>query len=154
MNLQEIRQKISETSAPIIEGRNAFLVDLQVRPDRKMVLVQIFVDTDSGITIQQCAEINRDVTSAIQTRGLLQGTEYRLEVSSPGLDRPLKLLRQYTKNVGRKFRVRFSRGENQQTISGKLVSVEEDRLTFEPENGESISLPFDTIIESKEELPW
>ncbi|HEX9615537.1 MAG TPA: ribosome maturation factor RimP [Bacteroidota bacterium] len=154
MNLQEIRRKITETSAPILEGRNAFLVDLQVRPDRKAVLIQLFVDTDQGITIQQCAEINRDLASTIQGGGLPEGAEYRLEVSSPGIDRPLKLLRQYRKNIGRKFLVRFSRAGEQGSLSGILASVDEDRLTFQPENGESISLPFDTIIESKEELPW
>jgi ribosome maturation factor RimP len=157
MNLQEIRQKIIETSAPIMGGRNAFLVEVQVRPDRKAVLIQLFVDTDDGITIQQCADISRDLTSTIQTTGLLHGVEYRLdrlEVSSPGIDRPLKLLRQYRKNIGRKFLVRFSRGVEQNTLSGVLVAVDDDRLTFRPENGESISLPFDAVVESKEELPW
>lgn len=154
MNLQEIRQKITETSTPIIEGRNAFLVDLQVRPDRKAVVVQFFVDTDAGITIHQCAEISRELTLALRRGDLPAETEYRIEVSSPGIDRPLKFLRQYHKNVGRRFLVRFLRSGEQGTLTGTLLSVENDRLTFQSENGESISLLFDQIIESKEELPW
>jgi ribosome maturation factor RimP len=79
----------------------------------------------------------------------------RLEVSSPGIERPLKLLRQYKKNIGRHFKVRFRQGAEERVLSGSLVAVQGDQLTFEsPSAGTTISLPFSEIVESREELPW
>lgn len=155
MNLQEIRSTVTDTVLPILSQRDAFLVDLQLRMERKSVLVQLFVDTDIGITIQECAEVSREVMAALEKGGRFGESEYRLEVSSPGIDRPLKLLRQYQKNIGRKFRVRFRQGNEEKVLSGSLVSVEGDQLTFEgPTQGSTVSLPFQEIVESKEELPW
>ncbi|GJQ21651.1 MAG: ribosome maturation factor RimP [Bacteroidia bacterium] len=139
---------------PVLERRNAFLVDVQVRVERKSLLVQAFTDTDEGITIQECADISREVRPLLEAQGLGGPEGLMLEISSPGVDRPLKFLRQYRKNIGRTFRVRFTRGADSQTITGTLTAVEGETLTFQPEQGEAIALPFETILESKEELPW
>lgn len=139
---------------PLLERRNAFLVDLQVRVERRAILVQAFADTDAGITVQECADISRELRPLLEGRGLGGPAGLMLEISSPGADRPLKFLRQYRKNIGRTFRVRFTRGSDSQTVTGTLTAVEGATLTFQPENGEAISLPFETILESKEELPW
>jgi ribosome maturation factor RimP len=154
MNLHEIKEHTRETLVPILDRRNAFLVDIQIRVERKSLVVQAFVDTDAGITIQECAEISRELRPPLESRGITGGSALVLEVSSPGVERPLKYLRQYSKNIGRKFRVKFSRETGQQILTGTLVAVEGALLTFQPEHGEAISLPFETIIESKEELPW
>ncbi|MEP0823206.1 MAG: ribosome maturation factor RimP [Ignavibacterium sp.] len=155
MNLQEIREKTRETLQPVLERRNAFLVDIQVRVERKSLFVQAFADTDEGITIQECADISREVRPLLEARGFGgPAGGLMLEVSSPGIDRPLKFLRQYRRNIGRTFRVRFAQGADSRTITGTLTAVEGETLTFQPENGEAISLPFETILESKEELPW
>lgn len=155
MNLQEIRSTITETVLPILSQRDAFLVDLQLRMERKSVLIQLFVDTDTGITIQGCADVSREVIAALEKSGIFGENGYKLEVSSPGIDRPLTMLRQYHKNIGRKFRVRFRQGNEEKVLSGSLVAVQGDQLTFAgPTQGSTVSLPFHEIVESREELPW
>ena len=151
--LLELRRKIEELSGPILEAREAFVVDVQVRNERGGRLVQLFVDTDRGITIELCAEISRDLIREFDERRFLDGN-YRLEVSSPGIDRPLKLLRQYNKNIGRRFKVRYENQGEERSIHGQLLSVVGDVLTFQPEDGESMALTFRDIVESKEMLPW
>jgi ribosome maturation factor RimP len=154
MKVHEIRQKISEVAGPALEREGAFVVDVQLRLERKSVLVQLYVDTDKGITIDECAHISRELRSVFETQQTLQGTDFRLEVSSPGMDKPLRLLRQYPKNVGRRFHVRFSMGTDPASMKAVLTGVEGNQLTFQPDGGEPISLPFEQIIESQEELPW
>ncbi len=155
MNLQEIRQTVTETVLPILSQRDAFLVDLQLRMERTSVLIQLFVDTDDGITIQRCADLSREMIAVLDKERTFGGEGYRLEVSSPGIERPLTLLRQYKKNIGRKFKVRFRQGAEERVISGSLVAVQGDQLTFEsPSAGTTISLLFNEIVESREELPW
>ncbi|MEX1138800.1 MAG: ribosome maturation factor RimP [Bacteroidota bacterium] len=155
MNLQEIRSIVTESVLPILSQRDAFLVDLQLRMERKSVLIQLFVDTDAGITIQGCADLSREMIATLDKSRLFGDNGYRLEVSSPGIDRPLKLLRQYHKNIGRKFKVRFRQGTEEKVLSGSLIAIQGDQLTFAgPAEGSTISLPFDEIVESREELPW
>ena len=153
MTILEIKQKLQELLTPILDRHNAFLVDVTVRPERGTKILQAYLDTDQGITIGECAEISRELGRALAQDGLLQGP-YQLEVSSPGMDRPLRLLRQFRKNIGRKFKVTFRRPEGSTTTSGTLESVEESTLTFSAESGEPIKVEFAQIIEAKELLPW
>lgn len=154
MKVQEIRQKIKEAADPVLEREGGFVVDVQLRLERRSVLIQLYIDTDKGITIDECARVSRELRSVLETQRTLEGSDFRLEVSSPGMDKPLRLLRQYPKNVGRRFSVRFNTGAEPASIKAVLTGVEGNRLTFQPDGGEPISLPFEQIIESQEELPW
>ncbi|MCX6143788.1 MAG: hypothetical protein NTZ35_11265 [Ignavibacteriales bacterium] len=151
--MQEIKEKIKSLLAPVLDQYQAFLIDIAVRNERGGKLLQVFLDTDIGVTIDQCAEISRTLASEIERENAIE-TSYRLEVSSPGIDKPLTLLRQYRKNVGRRFKVTFERAGSKSTIVGPLSSIDNDLLTFAPDQGEPVSLRFSEIIESKEELPW
>jgi ribosome maturation factor RimP len=151
--MQEIKEKIKSLLAPVLDQYQAFLIDIVVRNERGGKLLQVFLDTDIGVTIDQCAEISRSLSSEIERENVIE-TSYRLEVSSPGIDKPLTVLRQYRKNVGRRFKVTFKRAGLNSTIVGPLSSIDADLLTFAPDKGEPLSLRFSEIIESKEELPW
>ena len=108
---------------------------------------------DLGIKVGECSEISRELGKVLDEAGFFE-RPYHLEVSSPGIDKPLRLLRQYHKNVGRRFKVAYRLEGKPATLIGKLESILDDRLTFSPENGEPLTLEFSQIIESKEELPW
>ena len=154
MKVHETRLKIKEIAAPVLEQEGVFVVDVQLRLERKSVLVQLYADTDKGITIDECARVSRELRFVFETQRVFEGTDFRLEVSSPGMDRPLRLLRQYPKNVGRRFSVRFNAGPEPASMKAVLTGVEGNQLTFQPDGGEPISLSFEQIIESQEELPW
>jgi len=154
MTLKEISRKTEELAAPILDREQAFLVETRTSIERGSTRIQVFIDTDTGVTIDQCATVSRALAASMDATGLMARTNYQLEVSSPGLDQPLKLLRQYRKNVGRRFRVRFSTDAEPGNLTATLVAVDNDQLTFQPDAGEPLSLPFQRILESKEELPW
>ncbi len=149
----EILEKLRILLSPILEQHGAFLVDVSSQPERGGKLIQAYVDTDKGITIEECAIISRELAQELDRGNVVQGS-YRLEVSSPGIDKPLRMVRQYRKNVGRRFKVVHLSADTRTTFVGKLRSVEDEKLTFETESGETITLDFTTIIESREELPW
>ena len=86
---------------------------------------QIFVDADKGLTLNRCAEINRKIRQLIEDR---QMANWGVEVSSPGLDRPLTVRRQYDKNVGRLLSVDL---ENDQKFKGILKAVTNDGIVIE-----------------------
>jgi len=100
-----------------------FLVELKVGINNK---VEVFVDSDSSVTFERCQKISRFLESYIDEEGWL-GEKYTLEVSSPGITRPLKFLRQYIKNLGRKVEVTTETG----TKKGKLIAATEEMVTLE-----------------------
>jgi ribosome maturation factor RimP len=151
--LIDLQQKIKEIAAPFLSAIDAFIVDIHIEQGEHRKVVQLFVDTDSGITIGQCTELNRNIGEALELQNVIQNS-YILEVSSPDLMKPLKLLRQYRKNIGRQFRVRYRKGIEIVEIIADLDGIEGNILTFVTKTEGTCKVSFNEIIESIEELPW
>jgi ribosome maturation factor RimP len=149
----DLQQKIEEIAIPFLNTIDAFIVDIHIVRDEQRKVVQLFVDTDSGITIGQCTELNRNIGEALELQNIVSNS-YVLEVSSPDLTKPLKLLRQYRKNIGRQFRVRYRKNDGVVEIIARLNGIEGDILIFITKSEETCKVSFNEIIESIEELPW
>ena len=102
-----------------------FLVDLRIKPTNN---VKVFLDGDSGITIEKCVQVNRKLYRKLEEEGFYPDGDFSLEVSSAGLDEPLKLLRQYKKNIGRLVEVELLDGAQKE---GQLTEVNEDGIVLE-----------------------
>ncbi|MPR35451.1 ribosome maturation factor RimP [Salmonirosea aquatica] len=118
------KEQIESLLAPFLEEGKYFIVDIQIKASRASQKLMILLDSDEGITIQECADISRNLDEALEAFG----EAYTLEVSSPGLDQPLRLPRQYQKNVGRNLKVTLATG---QTLTGTLVEVKEGSIVLQ-----------------------
>lgn len=118
-------EKIKEIILKALEDDSSlFLVDFKIKGSAGTEKVLIFIDGDEGISIDQCSRISRRVGSEIEELELMSD-KYTLEVSSPGLDYPLTLNRQYVKNIGRSLSVETMEGEK---LEGELKEVNEDSI--------------------------
>jgi len=108
-----------------------FLVEIRVKPTNN---VKLFLDGDQGVTIEKCIAWNRALYKTIEEDNLFPNGDFSLEVSSPGLDEPLKLLRQYRKNLGRPVEVILKDGIK---VAGKMTEVGEDTITVEETRGKN-----------------
>jgi len=108
-----------------------FLVDLKIKPTNN---IKLFLDGDQGITIEKCISINRALYKQLEESGLFPNDDFSLEVSSPGLEEPLKLHRQYLKNKGRLVEILLKDGRK---IEGKLLEVNETDLVLEETKGKN-----------------
>jgi ribosome maturation factor RimP len=126
MNLEEKIVELLEEKFKEEEFTDCFLIDIKLHKHNKL---DIFLDSDTGITFRKCQRISRYLESFIDEEGWL-GEKYVLEVSSPGLTRPLKLRRQYLKNIGRKVEVNLLEGK---PMAGKLIEVNEEAIVIERE---------------------
>ena len=106
------------------EFASCFLIELHVHAGKK---VEIIVDADQGVTFSQCTQISRYVENFLDD-SLLLGDDYTLEVSSPGVSRPLKLWRQYPRQVGRQLEITLT---DDHQYSGLLISVGDNSLVLE-----------------------
>lgn len=106
------------------EFADCFLIELKLYPNNKL---DVFLDSDTGITLERCRKISRYLEAYLDESGQL-GEKYTLEVSSPGVSRPLQLTRQYPKHVGRKLKVKLKDGSE---LEGVLQTVDEEAITIE-----------------------
>jgi ribosome maturation factor RimP len=122
-NIEDFVAGITEKSGTI------FPVEIKISPSND---IKVFLDADDGITIEKCSFINKALYKYIEEKELFPGGNFSLEVSSPGLDEPLKSLRQYKKNIGRKVEVVTLDGAK---TEGKLVNVNDHEITIEERIG-------------------
>lgn len=120
-------EEIGGLLAPYLEDGKYFVVSLTAKPVRSTYKIVILLDSDEGITIGECASISRRLANDIESKELFEDA-YNIEVSSPGLDQPLILPRQYAKSIGRSLKIFQTDGE---TISGKLTGLTEEGITIE-----------------------
>ena len=122
--------QIRELAESILSIDNQyFVVKLSIRPINN---ISVFIDGDTGITIEKCVQFNRALYKKIVETGLCNDGEFALEVSSPGVDEPLLLPRQYTKHIGRTVEVEMEDGRK---IEGKLLNADENSIQVEEEKG-------------------
>jgi ribosome maturation factor RimP len=135
-----------------MEGTDMFIVELSVKPGNK---IEILVDRDSGLALEDCLSVSRHVEGNLDR----ELEDYSLDVSSPGVGKPLKLKRQYVKNVGRTVNVKRTDGT---IVEGILVSSDEEKIVVHTRTKEEVEgkkgkkwverdeeVAFDTISETK-----
>ena len=130
-----------------------FLVDLKVSGKSGPQKVVVLIDGDRGVGIDDCSKVSREMAAIIEEQDLISG-KYILEVSSPGVDSPLKLPRQYPQHIGRKLKLNLNDG---QEIKGMLKEVSESSVSVEKEakkkdkesRAEIVEIPFNNIEKAK-----
>jgi ribosome maturation factor RimP len=133
--------RISGMVESLLAGDPAsFLVEVRITPGNH---IKIYLDGDAGITIDKCVALNRALYKQLEESDLYPGGDFSLEVSSAGLDEPLKLRRQYQKNINRNVEVVMLDG---QKVVGKLVNVTDKDITVEEYKGKKKEVISHTIL--------
>jgi ribosome maturation factor RimP len=117
-----------------------FLVDVVLSARKGPKKLLIIIDGDNGITIDDCSNLSREISKVLDESGLID-ENYMLEVSTPGVDHPLKFHRQYKKNIGRKLKLKLA----DKVIEGKLTDVKDDSITISQETGTGKKLQTTTL---------
>lgn len=133
-------EKIEEFLRHHIEKSGTlFLVEVKSAPGNK---ITVLLDGDNGITIDDCTRVNKALYKFIDETSLFGDNNFSLEVSSPGVDKPLKLLRQYKRNTGRKVEVVLN---DDTKLEGILTLVTDEEITIEEKSGKNNKITTKTI---------
>lgn len=119
----QIEERLTQFLIPKLEEVGAFLVEMKIHQGKKVLL---FIDSEEGISIDICAGVSKKMMNEPALEDVWNA--HGLEVSSPGLDKPLKHIRQYVKNKGRDVLIELTEGERKK---GKIVAVGEDSIELE-----------------------
>lgn len=142
MSAQEDR--LTALLAPAVTGLGYELVGIEYLPAGKQSVLRIYIDSDDGILVEDCERVSRQVSAVLDVEDPIRGA-YTLEVSSPGIDRPLFTPEHYARFIGQPVRVQLIRAlDGRRKFKGEVEAVDEEGLTLVVD-GERVRLGFDLI---------
>ncbi len=139
---------VKKLAEPIAGQEGMFLVDVEVK-GAGVPEIWVLVDTEEGgVNVDKCSQISRKLGLLLEEEEVF-AKAYRLNVSSPGLSRPLSDRRQYGKNQGRTARVKYKKDGEYLTEEGTLLSANGEQIEVKIDDSRTISISFDDIVETK-----
>jgi len=152
--METLKNKLETLTEGILAQEGFELVELVIRGSFSSRVLQFFVDKDRGVTIDDCVHLSRKLSDFLDMEAVdLIPWNYRLEVSSPGLDRPLKTRKDFMKNQGRKISLSFFSEGTKKYVEGTILKTS-DELLYVQASDETISVPFSSIQKAKIKLKW
>ncbi len=145
--------QIRELIEPILAERRVELVEVTCRQHSGRLQIRVLVDAIGGVTLKQCADANRMISGALDASGLIQ-ERHAIEVSSPGLDRPLKTRRDFERALGEELtvHVRVEDGRSAE-FKGMLLAVRPEAIVLKTESG-NITVPQPQITWALKHVRW
>ncbi len=137
--------RLRQIATPVVEGLSYELVDLEWKHEGGGWILRLFVDGPGGISHEDCARVSRAVSAELDVADPIH-VPYNLEVSSPGLNRPLRGERDFARFAGKEARIRTRHpvGENRRNFRGRLVGASEGKVQIEVD-GQRFDIPVDDV---------
>jgi ribosome maturation factor RimP len=149
--IEQIRARVEE----VLQGTAFFLIDVVVRGRPGAQVVEIFVDGDKGPSLRDLEQLSREIEFVLDSDDIIPG-RYLLNVSSPGVERPLVFPRQYPKHIGRQLEIQLAPIEGQpgQRLRGTLHAADAESIELVLPDGTHRRLRYEEIQTARVCLPW
>ena len=146
----EIIEKVRAIAAPLARAEGLELVDVELAGAAGHPTVRLYIDKEGGVSLDDCTSVSRSVSAALDVEDPIEST-YQLEVSSPGLDRPLRTPEHFLQFAGQRVRIKafapVAEAENRKTFVGQLVGFEDGRAVVDVD-GTVFRVPHDQIAKA------
>lgn len=153
MKEQVILKKITDLILPVILDNNADLIDIELKGKRGNQLLRIYVDTETGISLDLCEILSREISDLLDRKDIFKD-RYRLEVSSPGIERPLRNSKDFKRHITRRVELQFDQNDKGLSkATGIIKAVNEDSIELEVE-GKSVLYYLSDIEFGNVLSPW
>ena len=153
MGKGSVTETIEELVTPIINENHLELVDIEYKKEGPNWFLRIFIDKEGGVTVDDCTRVSRHIEDLIEVEEVVPST-YVLEVSSPGLDRPLKKEKDFLRFKGKRAHVTtFTPIQQQKSFKGTIRDFQEDVLFLDIDS-QSVEIPKDQIAKAKLEIEF
>lgn len=146
----EITEQVSTLALPVLDALQLELVDIEFKKNGRSFVLRLFIDKPGGVTLDDCAELSRELSLLLDVEDIIPG-RYTLEVSSPGLNRPLKNEQDFIRYKGHlavvktKILIKDEKGSPRKTFLGILEDICSDVVTIRLKEGPLAHLPLTEI---------
>ncbi len=152
--MDAIKRKINELADSTADEYGVQVVHVELAGNLRKPIVKVFIDRENGVTIEDCEKFSRALSAVLDVEDPIR-TPYTLEVSSPGLDRPLKEIKDFQRNAGKLVRLITKESINKQNFFiGRIIEARDDNLKLLLENKDEISIPFSQISKARLEIEF
>jgi ribosome maturation factor RimP len=153
LKFEPLIQEVSKTIEPILRSQGLELIDVEYNREAQGWVLRIYLDREGGITVEDCAEASRELGAILEVRDLIPN-RYVLEVSSPGVTRPLKRPEDFNKYQNRSVKIKlFMPLEGRRNFKGKLLGLKEDKVSVESER-RIYEIPIQNIAKANLEVDF
>ena len=133
---------------PVVTGMGYELVEIEYNPSTRHGVLRIYIDHEDGIQLDDCTDVSHQVSALLDVEDLIQG-HYNLEVSSPGLDRPLTSIKDYQRFTGEIVKIKTGMAiDGRRNFKGRLCGIEGDEINIECD-GQQFYLPLASIEKAR-----
>ncbi len=150
--MTSLDEKIFHLIEPICNEESFYLYKVSLHGSPKNQLIKVVVDTENGVTLGQCQLLSRKLSDIFYRKDLLD-SNYRLEVSSPGIDKPLEKPFEFKRNIGNTLEVDYQEGPEIRSVEGELIAFKGNQITLQC-GKKSIGIALDKIEQAKIKLKW
>jgi ribosome maturation factor RimP len=150
--MEKLREDLHALVAPLAARFGVELIDVELKGGKAQLLVRVVVDAPGGVLIDTCAALSRALADELDTKDVIT-SRYRLEVSSPGVDRPLRTVRDFQRNLGREVLIRHRTADAVMEIEGTIQAASETEIEL-ARNGDRHMIPFAGLEYGKLKLKW
>ncbi len=147
-----VLNRVRELAAPILEDLGLELFDLAFKKAGGHQILRVFIDKKGGVTLDDCQRASREISALLDVKDIVPGS-YSLEVSSPGINRPIRNEQEFQQYQGNKIKVRlFTTISDQKTFIGINRGVERDTLRLEISPGREVRIPVHEVAKANLEV--
>ena len=148
MQRDPIADRIDKIASKAAADNGVEFVHSEIVGSKRNMTVRIYIDKPEGVTLEDCSIVSRSIEDVIDADDFIPSA-YVLEVSSPGLERPLFSIKDFEKFTGKKAKVKTSEAINgQANFNGRIASVEGSEIVFEDKTNGTVRIPFDAVAKA------
>ena len=148
-----VTEKVKTLAEPVLEDLGLELFDVQYRREQSGWVLRLVIDRPEGVTLDDCVAASREIGQILDIEDFIE-QKYNLEVSSPGLDRPLRTLDDFQRFAGRRAKIKTSEPvDGERVFTGKIRRVEEDMIILEADRRE-VAVPSALVAKARLEVEF
>lgn len=157
MAMTDVVSRVTGLAGPILSSLGLELVDIEYKREGRTMVLRLFIDREGGITLDDCATVNRELAEILDVEDFISA-HYTLEVSSPGLNRPLKKAADYERYRGRLIRIKTfelfpdDAGNPRKTFLGELLGLDGGIVRVKLTEGQTAGIPLEKIAKANLEF--
>lgn len=157
MSFTDVARRVEEIAGPLAESLGMELVELEYKREGRQMVLRLFIDREGGVSLDDCASVSRELSAVLDVEDIVPG-RYTLEVSSPGLNRPLKTRSDYERYAGRLVKIRTfelvadDAGNMRKTFLGELAGLDGDLVRLRLREGQTAAIPLESVSKANLEF--